>query len=834
MKNTRFILAVMIVLTCSLAQDQERLINFSLANEKLGRIIARLAHYRKTNILLPIDSKILTDTTVTFKLDHKISLDQAWQLLGTILNGAGYTLVPRGTVFAIKPVGTVLTDALPFYVNTPIDGLPRNDNVVRYLYYFQNINIADQNSGAKNDLETIIRDMISSGAGQDQGGIAGAAPTGPQPYLFLDKFNCLLLTGGSNLIKAIIAIIAKLDQIGFRESVEVIKLENADAKTVVDELSQLIPKENRDDMFRFPPPTNEKKSTSPSYFATSTRLVPIEMSNSIAIFGQRESVTLARNFIAQHFDKPIDAKRSILRHKKLEYLNASDLADVLNALLAQKSDSSQSTADTSSNKPLSSVKIVAEKESAGAQDSKTPQLNTQPTDQQGGVALTIDQGQQQGPIIGGNNLIIAANPRDWKILNTFIDTIDKPQLQVAIEVLLVDMSIKATNQLNSQLRRLNATAEKSTQALKWQAANMDNPILEYDGTSATPVNPPGIAANLMSIQHPEDATKTWDIASDTTPGSTVITFKDKYGVTGVMSMLRHLEGTKIIDRLFIVTQNNKQADVVSDTELWVLGSGEQGNTGATIQNYTDIHAKLQVNILPRISSPPDNINLEIYITADNFLAQQPGGLSFPRTARTIRTNANIRDHEVLVLAGIAQSKSSDSREGTPFLQRIPIIGTLFQAREQTKNETNLVAFIAPAILRPRATSRMDEFTKRQLNNVKGQFIETGRNFDMLKDPITRLFFGADCGPKYVKNIEHYARQSVLAAEQQTQNPATRQNTEIASVPTSEKSIIEKKELPIKNNHSRQEARKKAENLKRLVRGLEHKGKQSDASQVALS
>jgi pilus assembly protein CpaC len=43
---------------------------------------------------------------------------------------------------------------------------------------------------------------------------------------------------------------------------------------------------------------------------------------------------------------------------------------------------------------------------------------------------------------------------------------------------------------------------------------------------------------------------------------------------------------------------------------------------------------------------------------------------------------------------------SDSREGLPYLQRIPILGNLFSSHNFQKHQTELVIFVTPEIYVP--------------------------------------------------------------------------------------------------------------------------------------
>ena len=73
---------------------------FDYTNENLINIINRLTAQQGINILFPTDlTKI--DIDVTLNLKHKIKLSEAWAIVNTFLEIAGFSLVPKGITYEI-------------------------------------------------------------------------------------------------------------------------------------------------------------------------------------------------------------------------------------------------------------------------------------------------------------------------------------------------------------------------------------------------------------------------------------------------------------------------------------------------------------------------------------------------------------------------------------------------------------------------------------------------------------------------------------------------------------------------------------------------------------
>ena len=314
-----------------------QLVSFDLNEEKLLDIVNKLAGLKQVNILLPNDQKKLGETTVTFKLGYKISVSKAWEMMITMLDIAGYALISHNNnLFEILPSNTIRNCSAPLYINTKTEIIKSSEATIRYLYYFQNINLKEKD--IKTNLETILKDMLP-GQPEDQK---------EQSFLVYEQHNSLLITGKANAIKSVVDIIRELDQGRFSEAIEVIPVLHTNANEIVDIINKLKPKAQDDETFRFPPLVAEPKN-SKTYFSASSRIIAITQTNSVAIFGLYESVQRIKDFIQKYLDKSIDAEKTILHVKPLKYLVSKDFAATLDNFVKQKAAGAQSTGKNTDN-----------------------------------------------------------------------------------------------------------------------------------------------------------------------------------------------------------------------------------------------------------------------------------------------------------------------------------------------------------------------------------------------------------------------------------------------------------------------------------------------------
>lgn len=691
----------------------------SYDNEDITSIINYLAALKEINVLFPQPPAKLS-VKVSLHKKEKVPLDEAWTILGTLLDIAGWSFVEKDCTYVITENNTTATDALSTYINTPIEALPDNDTRIRYLYSFTNITLyssgtgALDGSGSRANIESILRDMLSPN----------------KNYIIDPNSNSLIIVDKASNIRSVMRLITTLDQTGFRESAEVIQLAHAQARTVADLITKLITSDDNRSSYGFSQ-QQQQPSGIANYFAEGTKVVPIERLNALAIIGKIESINNVKRFIDKYLDKPFESGRSVIHVKPLQWLSATDLEQPLTNLIAGQTDMMQATSRPSDDE-FKQVIIVAEKQQNINQN------------QQG-------DGQPTGssPISGGNNLIIAARDREWKIIEKLIDELDQPQLQVAIEGLIVDLKVDDTRMLAAQSRnRAGATPHD----LKWQSAlisgnSPDSPgagaWLNYtttdgqNGGTSTINSVRGLAADLLSGPSGQN-----NLAQLVSGGTTVLTFKDgTHGISNILEILEGYSNLSVLSQPFVITANHIQAEITNAESRLVQGAVEEQSSGGNpIIKKTRVNANITIKVTPRISRL-NNINMEVVVTQKSF--KNDTGDNNTILNRSVKTNANICEGDVLVLGGLTQMSSSATQFQTPILSRIPILGTFFKNKKQRRSRSNLTVFIAPTVIRPQRPSDealMNAFTKHKAAYTKDLLGEENKNFEELRDPVTRLFF----------------------------------------------------------------------------------------------
>lgn len=682
-----------------------RTIKFNYANEDLTNIINNLAAERGVNILLPLGPNAIT-SKVTLQMKDKISLDQAWSLLTTILDVAGYSLLPKDSMFVIvKNTATIAKEPLPIYIGTPAEQLPTGDQRIRYLYYLSNIKVPETDQ-VQSELSTIIKEVLPDTA----------------LYKFDTNTNSILLIDKANDIRALIKIIAELDKEGFKETADIVKLHFTAASFVADLFNKNIFKVTGEERV----PLGLRKTFEGTFFPKAVKIIPDDRTNSLILLGKPQAIARVKEAILTYIDIELDSGESVLHTYQLQYLDAGTLADVLN-------------------------KIVQGTRPGGVDQSKVVgSSGSGPERYFEGVLIKADKpdGQGQGKFFGGNRLVVAARRDDWLKIKQLIEELDTPRPQVIIEVLVVDLTTDDQRLISSMLR--NPAAVPLINNMQFESAQTAGVV------SAQPPPTPNAGLDtdlLVEATNPAPPPATISIAGQVQAGSTLIAINDPQtnGIWNILQFLMLNQNSKILSHPHFISTNNQESTVVVGESRLIQGPAS-GSSGNAVSTNETVEANLQVVITPRISSA-DNVNLQVSVKVNEFIMPN-SNTDGTRTNRFLVTNANVKSGDVLALGGLIKTTSTLFQSETPWLGDIPILGWLFKKRNNDIEKNNLTVFISPIIIQPRLRSGIGEYTQDYLNAAQ-RYIQRGILFDSLHDPVTRWFFKNDDNPGldlFVKDV----------------------------------------------------------------------------------
>ncbi|MGE0009651.1 MAG: secretin N-terminal domain-containing protein [Candidatus Babeliales bacterium] len=706
-------------------------IRVNYTDKPVSEAVNEVAALLGINIMMPQDGKgldkIFYESKLTYHLPEKISLKELWELLLVSLHTLGYMTHQQGDLLAITLYPNAKDAArqpLTLYHDVPPSDLPNTNQIIRYIYHLRNLSLDISKDGIKNILEGVLSKNPS--------------------YQFLTQTNAIVITDRAANIKNAMTIIAELDEGGLRDAIEVIPLYYTSAALV-------------DDLFNkqlFLDQSKKGASSKPEekqipYFPQNTKVAKLERSNSIVIMGTTRSIDIVKDFIVKYIDRPLETGDSMLHVYDLQYLRATDFAKVLQNIVKGSQKQQTKTAEAQGPQQyFEDVVIIAEistKEAALTPETQITQVIKDAASSQKDATIQI----------GGNRLIIAARKNDWVRIKKLIDELDKPQLQVAIEVLILDLTVDHTMFLGGQTRNKSGFNNSTSEAINWQSAQLAQPVLKRDANGN--LLPDALMANLLQLVSTTTGSAI-NIASNSEPGSFIISFKDKdnLGVWSILQMLNTFFKTNILAQPFLVLQNHKPGWVFTQENRY-LQSETQGGTGQIARvNFEDVSAGITLDVLPHISET-GNVNMQIIIQIGRFLTAAGTNSPNNRSDRVIRTNANVGNGEVLVLGGLTRDEEDVTITESPLLGQVPVLGWFFKSKRKQKVKNHLMVLISPTIVKPYVEGGMDVFTAGKMSDARDSITED-LAFINKRDPITRWFFKPNLDCPY-QGLDDYLDQS---------------------------------------------------------------------------
>ena len=105
---------------------------------------------------------------------------------------------------------------------------------------------------------------------------------------------------------------------------------------------------------------------------------------------------------------------------------------------------------------------------------------------------------------------------------------------------------------------------------------------------------------------------------------------------------------------------------------------------------------LQLDVTP-IVSPDDRILMEIELKRDTLGVQTPQGPTI--NTKDVKTKIIVEDGQTVVIGGIIDEQNNVTNEGIPGLVRVPLLKYLFGQERLQKQNSELLIFITPLLVR---------------------------------------------------------------------------------------------------------------------------------------
>jgi general secretion pathway protein D len=499
--------------------------------------------------------------------------------------------------------------------------------------------------------------------------------------------NALIITDYADNIRRLLRIIDRLDQ-PISSEVTVVPLEHASALDLAELIARLAGPIRAAGAPGVPVP--RAAAAAGDRFT----IIPDLRTNSLLIRTENPGrLTQLRSLIAK-----LDVPATTQGQTRVIYLRNAEavkLAEVLRGLLAGEARAQQPAATTAAGGRTAAV--AARRSTAEAS------------------SIQADEAT--------NALIINASDAVYNNLRAVIEKLDVRRAQVFVEALIAEITTDNAAALGFQWFAANKAGEGGVAGVTNFPSTRVPGIINTVGTGGGALaNASGLSLAFLGRE---------------------ITLPDGTKVRGIGALAQALESKNlgnILSTPNLLTLDNAEAKIIVGQNVpFVTGSflpTSGTGTGTNVNPFQTIERKdigIQLRIKPQISEG-GAVKLEI-AQEISTVTPPPAGITASdiiTNKRSVETKVLVDDGATVVLGGLIEDRSTQTKSQVPILGSIPLLGALFRSTETTKQKTNLMVFLKPTIIRSIDAGHRIAVDRYEYMRALGKDVEKSRAFDSLR------------------------------------------------------------------------------------------------------
>lgn len=291
-----------------------------------------------------------------------------------------------------------------------------------------------------------------------------------------------------------------------------------------------------------------------------------------------------------------------------------------------------------------------------------------PPNAESGGELVRRAPERRGDItadISSNTIIVIGEPDVQELYRQLIETLDKPRPQVLIEAKVVVIDTSDDYALGIEVSGGDRTGGKR--------------LFSFSSFGLSEVNP--ITGNLAIL-----------------PGVGFNgTLVDPDAADLIVRALATHRRARVLSAPKILVNDNATGLLTSVSEV-PFTSVNASQTVATTSFAGFAEAGTTIAVTPHIGDA-DQLQVEYSVTMNNFTGTGTAGVPPPRQTDQTQSEVTIPDGHTIIVGGLNQMNRTESVDGIPILEDIPLIRDLTSRRSRQSRDLSLFIFLRPVILR---------------------------------------------------------------------------------------------------------------------------------------
>ena len=289
-----------------------------------------------------------------------------------------------------------------------------------------------------------------------------------------------------------------------------------------------------------------------------------------------------------------------------------------------------------------------------------------------GVRITADS--------VNNTLLIYADQGNYRIIESTLQQVDQPQLQVSIDATIAEVTL--TDELSYGVQFYLTSHNLGLRPDQGSLLNTQ---------SATAPTPPSVAAAAGTAVN--------TFINRAFPGFNFLVGSEAQP-SAILDALHTVTGVKVLSNPSLVVVNNQVATLqVGDVVPVSTGSATVLTTSNTVVNTIDYrNTGIILRVSPRINVN-GNVRLDVEQEISNVSPQTATSLTPTVSERKVKSSVSVANGQTVLLAGLISEQQNNSRNGIPLLDQIEGLGDAFSHQDKKTTRTELIIFIRPQIIR---------------------------------------------------------------------------------------------------------------------------------------
>ena len=271
-----------------------------------------------------------------------------------------------------------------------------------------------------------------------------------------------------------------------------------------------------------------------------------------------------------------------------------------------------------------------------------------------------------------NSLLIFAGQENYRIIERTLTQLDQPQLQVAIEATVAEVTLNDT----------------LTYGVQFYLTSKDL----------------GLGSNNGSVLNTLSSAVTDQAINRVLPGFNLLVGRENQPKM-ILDALHTVTDVKVLSNPSVVVVDNQKATLQVGDEVPVsTGSATVLSSSNTVVNTIEYkNTGIILHVVPRVNVN-GQVRLEIEQEISNVSTTSSSGSSSTTltptvSQRKVKSTIAVASGQTVLLAGLIQERRDGTRQGVPILDQIPVLGEAFSNTNGTVKRTELIIFIRPQIIR---------------------------------------------------------------------------------------------------------------------------------------